>query len=321
MDKSADSLELNQEPKSESPEKVDSDSLGQEDVMQSSADSLESYQIEAKDNIMEVSMESTGWSSASSMFSRSSLDTMKSAERDLKSDSGHSKDVMETSLESWEEYPDDDEEETDNFYIISKYQTSIRQAAESSKFSSEKTAFTDPYLDYEGNITTDNYQFTSASKIPWDESFRIQEESKKSPYLSKGKYEPVKKIWSMTEWEAMKKAKKQEALEDAKNVQKTETESKKEENAIESEIVKSGRTVTQVVNTSSQETQAITKTTETVSQSGETDKMVEKDIVTSKTEESNTAKLTENLGPEPLTRELPSKIAGQGTEDVLCCMA
>ena len=321
MDKSADSLELNQEPKSESPEKVDSDSLGQEDAMQSSADSLESYQIEAKDNIMEVSMESTGWSSASSMFSRSSLDTMKSAERDLKSDSGHSKDVMETSLESWEEYPDDDEEETDNFYIISKYQTSIRQAAESSKFSSEKTAFTDPYLDYEGNITTDNYQFTSASKIPWDESLKIQEESKKSPYLSKGKYEPVKKIWSMTEWEAMKKAKKQEALEDAKNVQKNEIESKKEENGIESEIVKSGRTVTQVVNTSSQETQAITKTTETVSQSGETDKMVEKGIVTSKTEESNSTKLTENLGPEILTRELSSKIAREGTEDVLCCMA
>ena len=316
MDKSADSLELNQEPISESPERVDSDSLGQDDALQSSTDSLESYQIDAKHTAMEVSTESTGWSSASSMFSRSSLDTMKSAERDIKSDSGHSKDVMEASIESWDEYADD-EEETDNFYIISKYQTSLKQAAESSKLSSEKTAFIDPYLDYEGNVAMDNYNFTSASNIPWDTNFQNLEKSKKSPYLSKGRYEEPKKIWSMTEWEAMKKAKKLEQEEK----EKSEADSKQTEAGIDTKIVKSDRTVTQVVNTSTKEIHKTTKTTETVSKSGETDKLVEKDSIIAKTEDSQPAKLSETLGPDSLTRELPIKPDIQGIlQGGSCCL-
>ena len=300
MDKSADSLELNQEPKSESAEKGDSDSLGHEDAMQSSGDSLESYQIEAKHNVMEVSMESTDWSSASSMFSRSSLETMKSADRDLKSDSGHSKDIMEASLESWDEYPDDDEE-TDNYYIISKYQTSLKQAAESeSKLSSsKKDPYTDPYLDYEGNFATDNFAFMSGNKIPWDENIQIEEKSKQSPYLPKGKYEETKKIWSMTEWEAHKKAKKEQADEDAKEGTKMkEKEVKETADDNEIEIVKSGRTVTQVVNKATQETETVTKTTETISKSGETDIKIKKDTVTSKSEDSQSCKLSETLTGE-----------------------
>ena len=308
MDKSADSLELNQEQKSESAEKVDSDSLGHEDAMQSSGDSLESYQIEAKHNVMEVSMESTDWSSASSMFSRSSLETMKSADRDLKSDSGHSKDVMEASLESWDEYPDDDEE-TDNYYIISKYQTSLRQAAESdSKFSSAKTEYIDPYLDYEGNYEMDNFAFMGGSKIPWDENVQIEDKSKQSPYLSKGKYEETKKIWSMTEWEAMKKARKDQAEIVAKEVTPTEGKVVKETaDGVETEIVKSGRTITQVVNTATNETETVTKTTETISKSGETDITVEKDTVTSKSKDSQSSKLSETL-----TGELSSKEVTKG---------
>ena len=297
MDKSADSLELNQEPKSESAEKVDSDSLGHEDAMQSSGDSLESYQIEAKHNVMEVSMESTDWSSASSMFSRSSLETMKSADRDLKSDSGHSKDIMEASLESWDEYPDDDE--TDNYYIISKYQSSLKQAAESdSKLSTtKKDPYTDPYLDYEGNFATDNFAFMSGNRIPWDDNVQIEETSKQSsPYLPKGKYEETKKIWSMTEWEAMKKAKKLEADEKAKEATKTtESESKETGDGGETELVKSERTVTQVLNKIEKETETVTKTAETVSGSGETDIKITKDTVTSESEDSQSSKLLETF--------------------------
>ena len=302
MDKSADSLELSQEHISESSEKRDSDSLGQDDALQSSTDSLESYQLDAKHSAMEVSAESTGWSSASSMFSRSSLDTMKSAERDIRSDSGHSKDVMEASIESWDEYGDD-EEETDNLYIISKYQTSLKQAAESSNLSSDKTEFVDPYLDYEGNVTLDNYQFSTGNKIPWDTNFQNLEKSKKSAYMSKGRYEEPKKIWSMTEWEAMKKAKKLE--QEAKDIAKAESENKDGEEA------KNDTTVTEVVKTITQETEIKSKTTEIISKNGETDKSGDREI-TAKIAESQSAKLSKKLDQKSLRGDLPIKTDDQG---------
>lgn len=214
MEKSVDSLNLNPEDQQEI---FDRDSLqGREDAddaMQTSVDSLESYQIEPKHNVMEVSMESagTGWSSASSMFSRSSIDTMRSADHEESSDSGQIRDVMEASMESWEEY--EGEEETDNFYIISKYQSSLKEAAEISKFSKTETSeYTHPYLDFDRNVTEDNYQFTM-NDPGWNENFHNLESGHKSMYLTKQPYEEKKKIYTMTEWEAMKKSKQQDAKE------------------------------------------------------------------------------------------------------------
>ena len=212
MEKSTDSLELSEKDL----EKVETDSLQDaEDTMQASVDSLESYQIVAKHNVMEVSMESagTGWSSASSMFSRSSIDTMRSADKEEQGETaqGQSHDIMEASMESWEEYGAD-EEETDNFYIISKYQSSLREAAEFSKSSkTEKSEYTHPYFDYESNIAADNIQYMMSGP-DWDTS--STKDADKSPYLSKQPYEEKKKIYTMTEWEAMKKAKKQQMEEE-----------------------------------------------------------------------------------------------------------
>lgn len=221
MEKSGDSLELE-----EVKESCDRDSLqGEEeaaDAMQTSVDSLESYQIEPKHNVMEVSMESagTGWSSASSMFSRSSIDTMRSADHEEHIESLHSKDVMQASVDSLEEEYED-EEETDNFYIISKYQTSLKEAAEMSKFSkTEKTEYTHPYLDFEGNVAADNYQFMMTGP-GWNQNFQKLESESNSKYLTKQPYEEKKKIYTMTEWEAMKKAKKQQLQEDQKSEKET----------------------------------------------------------------------------------------------------
>lgn len=207
MEKSTDSLELSDKDQ----EKVETDSLqGAEDAMQASVDSLESYQIVAKHNVMEVSMDSAGtggWSSASSMFSRSSIDTMRSADKEehVETGQGQIPDEMAASMESWEEY--EGEEETDNFYIISKYQSSLKEAAEMSKGSkTEKSEYTHPYYDFEGNVAADNIQYMMTGP-DWDTSFG-RSDSDKSPYLAKTPYEEKKKIYTMTEWEAMKKAKK-----------------------------------------------------------------------------------------------------------------
>lgn len=220
MEKSTDSLEGSDKEQ----EKVESDSLhGADDVMQASVDSLESYQIVAKHNVMEVSMESagTGWSSASSMFSRSSIDTMKSADKEeqVETSQGQMHDVMQASIESWEEY--EGEEETDNFYIISKYQSSLREAAELSKSSkTERSEYTHPYYDFESNVAADNIQYMMTGP-DWDTNYR-KGDSDKSPYLAKQPYEEKKKIYTMTEWEAMKKAKKLQIEEEEREKEKAE---------------------------------------------------------------------------------------------------
>ncbi|WAQ95643.1 hypothetical protein MAR_028333 [Mya arenaria] len=215
MEKSTDSLEDEKEK-----EKYETDSLqGDNDAMEASVDSLESFQIIPKHNVMEVSMDSagTGWSSASSMFSRSSIDTMKSAEREELIEAEQVPDIMAASMESWEEY--EEEEETDNYYIISKYQASLKEAAEMSKHSkTEKTEYTHPYLDFEGNVAADNYQFMMTA-AEWNQNFG-QNEANNSPYLSRQPYEEKKKFYTMAEWEAMKKARKQQA-EETEHVQET----------------------------------------------------------------------------------------------------
>ena len=242
MEKSGDSLEFHECQK----DTFDHDSLhGREDLadaMQTSVDSLESYQIEPKHNVMEVSMESagTGWSSASSMFSRSSIDTMRSADHEEPVNPSQVKDVMQASVESWEEYGEDDGEETDNFYIISKYQSSLKEAAEVSKFStSEKTEYTHPYLDFEGNIAADNYQFMMSGSS-WNENFQNVESENKSLYLAKQPYEEKKKIYTMTEWEAMKKAKKQQLEEE---------EMKKKKFEIDANVLSETESITEITKT------------------------------------------------------------------------
>lgn len=227
MEKSTDSLELDEKEQ----EKFETDSLGgAEEAMQESVDSLESYQIVPKHNVMEISMESagTGWSSASSMFSRSSIDTMRSAEREEQTEVVESQtcDVMEASMESWEEYGG--EEETDNFYIISKYQSSLKEAAEYGKSSrTERSEYTHPYYDFEHNVAADNFQYMMTGP-DWDRNFGSSG-SDTSPYLAKQPYEEKKKIYTMTEWEAMKKAKKQQAEEEERKLKEQAEQSEKQE--------------------------------------------------------------------------------------------
>ncbi|XP_053392981.1 uncharacterized protein LOC123564339 isoform X44 [Mercenaria mercenaria] len=293
MEKSGDSLELQECPK----ESIDNDSLqGQEDTadaMQSSVDSLESYQIEPKHNVMEVSMESagTGWSSASSMFSRSSIDTMRSADHEEQSDAVHAKDVMQASIESWEEYGEEEGEETDNFYIISKYQSSLKEAAESSTFSkTEKTEYTHPYLDFERNVAADNYQFMMTGP-GWNENFQNLESESKSMYLAKQPYEEKKKIYTMTEWEAMKKAKKQEMEDEQMKRQKIETEKLKleTENAVITKSETDIETKKSLTLNVSENNLEVEKMLTTSSEEGETDssQISESETVYSKIQSSD----------------------------------
>ena len=201
------------------------DSQQGQDVMQTSTDSLESCKTDTKQNIMEVSVDSTGtgWSSASSMFSRSSIDTMRSADNDGQSDSGHSHEMMEASMESWEEYGGVEEEEADNYFIISKYQSSLKEAAESKKSTkSEKIHFSHIYYDLDGNPLDEKFQYMVGGP-GWNENFgKMKDEN--SIYLQRQPYEEKKKIFTMSEWEAMKKRSKQPEKE--KDEDKTPEEDK-----------------------------------------------------------------------------------------------
>lgn len=205
MEKSTDSLETDKKY-SVVDEKEETDSLYDEDerpkqtdIMQTSIDSLESSKSRSRENLMESSM----YSVDSSIFSRSSVETMKSA-GSQRSDS--STEIMQVSAESYEE-----RKRREKKWLIDNYH-SYRESGHG----------VEPLVDQEGNVLKsfrleDNYGYG------WDDSDEEEEDNKSSQSkpFSWGPYEEKKKIYTMAEWEAMKEEKRRASLV----TEKTETHS------------------------------------------------------------------------------------------------
>ncbi|XP_061181777.1 ankyrin-2-like [Saccostrea echinata] len=222
MEKSTDSLETDK--KNAAVDKVETDSLCDEedgpkaaDIMQTSIDSLESSKSRSRENLMESSM----YSVDSSIFSRSSVETMKSA-GSQRSDS--STEIMQVSAESYEE-----RKRREKQWLIDNYH-SYRESGHG----------VEPLIDQEGNVLK-SFRIDDNDGYGWDES--DEEEDNKSVQnkpFSWGPYEEKKKIYTMAEWEAMKEEKRRASL-----VTET-TESRSEKN--ETTTVES-QNVTLITNT------------------------------------------------------------------------
>ena len=245
MQLSSDSLTLNQQMRTSDSSKFDTDSLQeqddimvrsvdsleqerhsdkceldslQEDVMQTSADSLELVQVEeqAPENLMLMSVESAHWSMGSSGG------TM------CRSEESHtdSHDFMQVSADSIEDMKSSHTEQTlkSELYTEQTIKSEIIQTSEfkqegasiqvmhcasssSSSSSSTKLAKahpTNPFLDDEGNV------MESSGYSDEDED---EEEEKESPFMYWGPYKEEKKVYTMAEWEAMKREKRREREE------------------------------------------------------------------------------------------------------------
>ena len=214
MVRSVDSLE--QEKHSD---KCDQDSL-QEDLMHTSADSLELVQVEEQvpENLMLMSVESAHWSMGSSGG------TM------CRSEESHtdSHDFMQVSAESIEDMKSSHTEQTlkSELYTDKTIESEIIQTSEftqegasiqvmhcasssSSSSSSTRTRLTkvhptNPFLDDEGNV------MESSGYSDEDEE---EEGVKESPFMYWGPYKEEKKVYTMAEWEAMKREKQREREE------------------------------------------------------------------------------------------------------------
>ncbi|XP_078319335.1 uncharacterized protein LOC111122316 isoform X40 [Crassostrea virginica] len=209
MEKSTDSLEADK--KYITSDKVETDSLCDEtegqkqtDLMQTSIDSLDSSKSRSRENLMESSM----YSVDSSIFSRSSVETMKSA-GSQRSDS--STEIMQVSAESYEE-----RKRREKRWLIDNYH-SYRESGHG----------VEPLMDQEGNVLK---SFRIEDNYGWDESDEEEDnKSSQSKPFSWGPYEEKKKIYTMAEWEAMKEEKRRASLV----TEKTETvENISEKNAI-----------------------------------------------------------------------------------------
>ncbi|XP_062581046.1 ankyrin-2-like isoform X30 [Saccostrea cucullata] len=194
MEKSTDSLET--EKKNTADDKVETDSLCDEedrpkavDIMQTSLDSLESSKSRSRENLMESSM----YSVDSSIFSRSSVETMKSA-GSQRSDS--STEIMQVSAESYEE-----RKRREKQWLIDNYH-SYRESGHG----------VEPLMDQEGNVLK-SFRIDDNVGYGWDESDEEEDnKSAQSKPFSWGPYEEKKKIYTMAEWEAMKEEKRRVSL-------------------------------------------------------------------------------------------------------------
>ncbi|XP_025112404.1 uncharacterized protein LOC112575051 [Pomacea canaliculata] len=181
--RSTDSLEFEKRS-----DKCDQDSL-QEDIMQASTDSLELVQVEhMPDNIMLMSVESARWSMASSGC------TAKSAESHT-----DSHDFMQVSVDSVEDLKASRSEHTLKMELSQTAQITTKSAK------TVKPHPTNPFLDDEGNVMQrDTYS---------DDDEEEEAKEKESPFMSWGPYTERKKVYTMAEWEAMKKEKLREREE------------------------------------------------------------------------------------------------------------
>ncbi|GAB1600877.1 titin-like [Argonauta hians] len=234
MQSSADSLELKERMSKEMVDSTDSlefkdtvkgtdkfetDSLvDQDDIMQTSSDSLDAFPALTQQNIMEASLESARWSLSSSYFSHSSQETLRSESH---SDSSHSRDVMQMSAES-ADFDRDKRFETSETEM--DYKSVSSKTLTSSGLDPEIRMITgishpnNPFLDNEGNVRTDlgypghfrsKYEYSKFDKegnYRWNTD--LEESTRNNSYLNWGPYQEKKKVYTMTEWEAMRNNKK-----------------------------------------------------------------------------------------------------------------
>ena len=198
MVRSVDSLE--QEKYSD---KCDQDSL-QEDIMHTSADSLELVQVEEQipENLMLMSVESAHWSMGSSGG------TM------CRSEESHtdSHDFMQVSAESLEDLKSSLTEQTLKSQLIKSSEFVSEGASievmhhtlSSGSTKVTKTQSTKPFLDDDGNAM----ESSGYSQDDDDE-----DDVKESPFMQWGPYKEEKKVYTMAEWEALKKERLRERAE------------------------------------------------------------------------------------------------------------
>ncbi|KAK7506469.1 hypothetical protein BaRGS_00002581 [Batillaria attramentaria] len=195
MVRSVDSLE--QEKHSD---KCDQDSL-QEDVMHTSADSLELAQVEQMpDNLMLMSVESAHWSMGSSGGTARSTESHTD-----------SHDFMQVSAESVEELKMSRSEQTlkteltQSTEVIEESRTVARSVRTTQ---GAKPHPTNPFLDDEGNIME-----SSTYSLEDDDEEDDLSKEKESPFMSWGPYREEKKVYTMAEWEALKRDRQRDRQE------------------------------------------------------------------------------------------------------------
>ena len=251
MERSVDSLE-GEKKSSKEDDKMDTDSLcGQddimqrsgedvmqrsgEDVMQTSADSLDNFNIV---KTHESTMESSMYSVDSSIFSRSSAETMRSA-GSHHSDS--STEIMRVSAESY-----DEKRRKEKQWLIDNYH-SYRQSGHG-------------FIDQEGNITASelkSFKIEDNYGYGWDEDLEDDESPDKKAF-SWGPYEEKKKVFTMAEWEAMKEEKRRASL--AKTL---ETDEREQEVEITETTVVTSTTTTHTKSESKHTSSVTIKSTDT----------------------------------------------------------
>ncbi|XP_076454790.1 uncharacterized protein LOC143289416 isoform X40 [Babylonia areolata] len=193
MVRSVDSLE--QEKHSD---KCDQDSL-QEDIMHTSADSLEFVQVEQQipENLMLMSVESAHWSMGSSGG------TM------CRSEESHtdSHDFMQVSAESLEDLKTSHTEQTlktqvtkSSEYTQEGASIEVMHYSSSSTSTATRTQVSHSFVDDDGNLM-------ESSGYSQDDDDDEDDKEKESPFMSWGPYREQKKVYTMAEWEAMKKEK------------------------------------------------------------------------------------------------------------------
>jgi hypothetical protein len=189
MVRSVDSLELEKHS-----DKCDQDSL-QEEVMHTSADSLELVQVADElppENFMLISVESAHWSMGSSGG------TM------CRSEESHtdSHDFMQVSAESIEDM---------KISHIEQSTTSTSRSQVIEESIQEGASVTVLYKQ-SGLVRTETSTHRESSGGGYSEE-EEEEARKESPFLQWGPYTEKKKVYTMVEWEALKKEKQQEREE------------------------------------------------------------------------------------------------------------
>ncbi|KAL8597430.1 hypothetical protein ACOMHN_050928 [Nucella lapillus] len=192
MVRSVDSLEQDKHS-----DKCEQDSL-QEDIMHTSADSLEFVQVEQQipENLMLMSVESAHWSMGSSGG------TM------CRSEESHtdSHDFMQVSAESLEDLKSSHTEQTlksqmakSSEYVQEGASIEVMRYSSSSSTKVTKTQVTKSYVE------EDDGNAMESSGYSQDDDDDEEEKEKESPFMSWGPYREEKKVFTMAEWEAMKK--------------------------------------------------------------------------------------------------------------------
>ncbi|CAL1530834.1 unnamed protein product, partial [Lymnaea stagnalis] len=212
----------------QSSDKQEEKVAGAEDLMQTSADSLEldnskeeskcgaEKEAQQEESLMMVSVESAAWSMGSSGGTGHSMS-------ESHTDSSQSHDIMQVSTESDQLKPGAGSEKTT---IVSEHRTEIiSEGLHHKPLSDTKSKFrkkSPTYFDVEESEKIEKRVLTDSKTKAKRESPKHHHETEEveredSPFLAWGPYQETKKVYTMVEWEEMKRLKREKQEREAKS--------------------------------------------------------------------------------------------------------